>query len=157
MGTPGELETRGKIRRARLGDVSAIADLEKQAPELAHWSEQAYRAAVDSAYPERIVLVGEADGALECFLVARFAAGECELESLLVVPGSRRRGMATRLLDSLMELAREKGARKILLEVRESNVIARSFYRKLGFSQTGLRKTYYRNPGEDAITYSIDL
>jgi len=27
----------------------------------------------------------------------------------------------------------------------------------LGFSQTGVRKTYYRNPCENAILYSIDL
>ena len=131
--------------------------LEKQAPELAHWSEEAYRAAFESAHPERIVLVGETRGALESFLVARFTGGECELESLLVASGSRRRGMATRLLHSLIQAARDEGAREISLEVRESNIIARSFYRKLGFSQTGLRKTYYRNPCEDAILYSIDL
>jgi ribosomal-protein-alanine N-acetyltransferase len=132
-------------------------NLEKQAPELAHWSEQAYRAAVESAHPERILLVSETQGRLESFLVARFMAGECELEGLLVAARSRRRGMATRLLHSLIQTARERGARKILLEVRESNVIARSFYRKLGFSQTGLRKTYYLDPCEDALLYSIDL
>jgi ribosomal-protein-alanine N-acetyltransferase len=132
-------------------------NLEKPAPELAHWSEQAYKAAFESAHPERIVLVGETEGVLESFLVARFMAGECELESLLVRPGSRRRGMATRLLHSLIQTARERRVRQILLEVRESNVIARSFYRKLGFSQTGIRKTYYGNPPEDAILYSIDL
>ncbi|MBO0912493.1 MAG: GNAT family N-acetyltransferase, partial [Acidobacteria bacterium] len=98
----GEFEARGNVRRARPDDARAMAALEKQAPELAHWSEEAYRAAFESVRPERIMLVSEARGALESFLVARFAGLECELESLLVRPESRRRGIATRLLDALV-------------------------------------------------------
>ena len=156
-GEPGEVETRGKVRRARPEEADAIANLENEARELAHWSPETYRAAFESLHPERIVLVGETRGGLESFLVARFASDECELESLFVRPLSRRRGMATRLVHSLLQAAREQGARKILLEVRESNAIARSFYRKLGFSETGLRKAYYRDPAENAVLCSLDL
>jgi ribosomal-protein-alanine N-acetyltransferase len=39
----------------------------------------------------------------------------------------------------------------ITLEVRASNEVARNLYRKLGFEDSGLRKGYYSDTGEDAV------
>jgi ribosomal-protein-alanine N-acetyltransferase len=41
----------------------------------------------------------------------------------------------------------------VFLEVRESNSAARTLYEKAGFEATGLRKSYYANPVEDAVLY----
>lgn len=146
-----------KIRCGTPEDIPAILELEKQAPELAHWSEQAYRAAFEPGAPDRLVLVGEIDEGLCAFLIARFTATECELENIVVAPESRRRGIASQLLESLVRNVRGRGAEKILLEVRESNAAARSLYRKLGFKETGRRKIYYNDPTEDAILYTLIL
>jgi len=40
---------------------------------------------------------------------------------------------------------------RLTLEVRESNEIARKFYRKNDFIDVAIRKNYYRSPVEDAI------
>ncbi len=42
-------------------------------------------------------------------------------------------------------------SRKIFLEVRESNEAARSFYARMGFTEAGRRRDYYREPAEDAF------
>ena len=39
----------------------------------------------------------------------------------------------------------------LIAEVRESNEIARKFYRKNDFIDVAIRKNYYRSPVEDAI------
>ena len=53
----------------------------------------------------------------------------------------------TALCDSL----KQKGSSSLTLEVRSSNLGAIALYEKLGFTQVGLRKNYYRNPKEDAL------
>jgi len=50
-----------------------------------------------------------------------------------VAPGRRREGIGVDLLRWADAWARERGYRKIKLEVAESNVVGRSLYEKLGF------------------------
>jgi ribosomal-protein-alanine acetyltransferase len=143
------------IRRTTPEDIPAILELERQTPELAHWSEQAYKTVFDPGTPERIFLVSEIQGAAQGFLIARFTDVECELENIVVRTDHRRCGIAIELLQSLIVAACERGAKRILLEVRNSNNAARSLYAKLGFRENGRRKTYYNNPSEDAVLYTL--
>jgi len=45
----------------------------------------------------------------------------------------------------------------VTLEVRQSNEPAKRLYLSLGFIQTGLRKGYYADDGEDAFTMALEL
>ncbi len=87
------------------------------------------------------------------FLIAHKIDSEWELENIAVAEKARRHGVATRLLTELVEHARAENGRAIFLEVRESNHLARSLYRKAGFEETGVRKNYYSDPRESAILY----
>lgn len=78
-------------------------------------------------------------------------ADEAELLSIAVTESYRRNEIAQRLLDVLIVQAREKGAYRMLLEVRCSNKAAISLYYKNDFRDIGLRKNYYSNPTEDAF------
>ena len=129
--------------------------LERGVPNLVHWSEQSYKNVFQPGAPERIFLVIEDNGELHAFLVARFSAAECELENLVVAAEYRRRGLASDLLQALIETARERNLERILLEVRESNQAARALYAKLGFQENGRRKAYYGQPAEDAILLAL--
>ena len=73
---------------------------------------------------------------------------DCSHFHVAVLPGYRRRGAARALL---LESFRENGANCIFLDVRESNTIAIKLYESLGFRDTGVRKSYYSNPTEDAV------
>ncbi|HCG30344.1 MAG TPA: ribosomal-protein-alanine N-acetyltransferase, partial [Chloroflexi bacterium] len=54
------------------------------------------------------------------------------------------------MLIRLFEIAGERTAEWVTLEVRVSNASAQALYHKYGFSQQGLRRRYYSDNGEDA-------
>lgn len=87
---------------------------------------------------------------------------ESHLLTLCVHPRYRRRGLGRRLLDHLLEQARQSGARSCFLEVRPSNTGARELYYQTGFVQVGERRHYYpvdplRGEREDALILSCQL
>ena len=75
---------------------------------------------------------------------------ESDVMNIAVHPDYRRQGIAEALVGALEKALRQRGSRALTLEVRDSNVPAITLYDKLGFTQVGLRKNYYRNPKEDA-------
>ena len=75
---------------------------------------------------------------------------ESDMMNIAVHPDFRRRGIAEALVAELEAALRQRGSRALTLEVRDSNAPAIALYEKLGFSQVGLRRNYYRNPKEDA-------
>ena len=68
-----------------------------------------------------------------------------------------KQGIGSALLQEFSQAARVQGAKRIFLEVRESNSPARGLYEKLGFTRDGERSAYYSDPVEDAILYSLTL
>jgi len=141
------------IRPAVPADIPALLALEKCASTAAHWSAEQYRAAFLNNTLSRIALVIEHESQVEGFLIARAVEHEWEIENLAVADPARRRGHGTRLLGSFLELARSQGAQAVFLEVRESNWAARRLYQKWAFVESGVRRRYYREPVEDAVTY----
>jgi ribosomal-protein-alanine N-acetyltransferase len=141
-----------------------MMDLECQSPTAAHWSRQRYEGSVVTAsgqqQSERLAwIVEEERGAPEilAFLIAHRLDAEWELENIVVAASARRSGVGTRLLGEFVEHARAARGSEIFLEVRESNEGARALYRKMGFEETGLRKSYYSDPTEDAILCRLRL
>ena len=120
-----------------------------------HWAEEKYREIFDKDAPRRVALVAEDNSTVWGFGVIQLLYKACEIENMVVAPEVRRRGLGKQLLAGLVELAREQGADRIFLEVRETNEAARALYNKFGFRQAGRRKSYYHNPEEDALRYTL--
>ena len=76
---------------------------------------------------------------------------ETDMMNVAVHPDFRRKGIAESLVNALVEQLKANGSRCLTLEVRASNMPAIALYEKLGFSEIGRRKNYYRNPREDAL------
>ena len=55
-----------------------------------------------------------------------------------------------KLLQQLLDEARQQGIYSIYLEVRDSNAAAITLYKHAGFKEVGKRKNYYEHPQEDA-------
>ena len=104
-----------------------------------------------------LVLARDGDGELAGFSLFRTVADEAELLLLAVEPSHRRQGIGRMLLDHFMDRARDIGASRVHLEVREGNP-AVIMYRQAGFNMAGRRPKYYRGRvgGDfDALTLSL--
>ena len=76
-------------------------------------------------------------------------SGEGQITNIAVHPEMRKMGIASKILESLLEIA--KDCEKIFLEVRESNNAAICLYEKYGFTKCGVRKNFYHSPQENGI------
>jgi ribosomal protein S18 acetylase RimI-like enzyme len=59
------------------------------------------------------------------------------LYGMWVRPDARGTGLATELVDAVVAVAREHGARTLTLKVEPDNARARAFYTRTGFRETG--------------------
>jgi len=80
----------------------------------------------------------------------QIAADEAEIHAVAVVPQARKKGIGRRLVQALEDAAFTMGATTCFLEVRASNLGARTLYQRSGYEQCGQRPAYYPD-GEDAI------
>ena len=85
------------------------------------------------------------------FLIAKNLLDFIDLDYILIDKNFRRQNIATNLLNELRNYCQKNNIPKILLEVRNSNTAAISFYLKNKFKQINIRKKYYSSPIEDAI------
>ena len=95
-------------------------------------------------------LVAMEGDALLGYVGSQTVIDESDMMNIAVHPDHRRKGIAEALIAALEEQLRQRGSKALTLEVRDSNAPAIALYEKLGFTQVGLRKNYYRNPKEDA-------
>ena len=79
-----------------------------------------------------------------------YVLDELTLNTLAVDAAYRRQGIARRLWNAVAELTAGM-CRVCYLEVRESNLPARTLYESLGFVQNGYRPRYYQQPEEAAV------
>ena len=133
-----------------------------------HWGEAWNRRQVGDALttPATHYLLIDADSAPPSpgkdaigFLLSRSSVEEEELLLIGILPVHRGRGLGRKLVDRYLAAARNRGARHIVLEMRENNE-ARVLYEAAGFREVGRRPDYYRTAnGEriDAITFRRDL
>ncbi len=81
---------------------------------------------------------------------------EAHVTTIAVAPDYQGRGLGELLLLSLIDKGIELGAYCVTLEVRVSNFVAQSLYRKYTFRETGMRRRYYSDNGEDAHIMTTD-
>jgi ribosomal-protein-alanine N-acetyltransferase len=81
---------------------------------------------------------------------------DVHITTIAVRNNYRRIGIGEGLLISIIELATQLNASIITLEVRASNEIAQTLYKKYGFQVVGRHLRYYSDNGEDAILMNTD-
>jgi len=143
------------LRKVRAEDAPRLAAIDAETNP-SPWSASAFRDSLKST--RGLVLCGD-DAEVLGFVVYTAVAGACEILELAVTVPARQRGVGRRLLDAAIAEAVSEGARRCILEVRESNVAARALYAGAGFLIDGRRKAYYRTAEgrEDALLMSCDL
>ena len=137
-------------------DLPAVLAIESSAYAYP-WSERVFRDCIRAGYTCR---VAEQGGALRGYGILSFAAAEVHLLNLCIDPNVHGRGWGGWLLGHLCRLALDRGADRMFLEVRPSNLRAVRLYEGHGFTHVGTRRGYY--PGragrrEDARVYVLAL
>jgi len=75
----------------------------------------------------------------------------------LVKEGYRRQGIGTLLMNHAAKVARERGARMLVLETQSCNVAAISFYLKQGFALIGFDSAAYSNTDVDKKEVRLEI
>ncbi len=113
------------------------------------WSEKALEEELTN--PNAVFRVAFKDGEVAGYVGMIHVLDEGDICNVAVFDDFRRQGVATALIQHLVDYAVENQLSFITLEVRESNIGARKFYETMGFVNIGMRKNFYDNPKEHAI------
>ena len=101
--------------------------------------------------------VAEEEGEILGYCGFLFVLDEAEIPNVCVKSSARKRGVGRQMMSVLMDEAKKLGMAVLYLEVRESNIPARSLYLSLGFEENGIRKNFYEHPVEHAVLMSKTL
>jgi ribosomal-protein-alanine N-acetyltransferase len=156
FGDPGR-PTRIGIRDASSADLAQIVEIERLSFDNP-WSRDSFQRELSLPFSRTTVAVttNSAKEAILGYLCRWLVADECHILNVAVRPPARRSGIGVRLMEYAISEAKREKARFVTLEVRRSNLAARSLYRKLSFEERRLRKNYYGS-GDDAIVMELRL
>lgn len=150
-----QLDTVLRHRRMSEADLDAVMAIEN-AVYTHPWTRGNF---VDSLNAGYHCWVAERDGATVGYCVVAVAANEAHLLNLSVAAAWQRMGLGSAMLQFAINLARERAAQRIFLEVRVSNDAAHALYARFGFREIGTRHDYYAARGgrEDARVLELVL
>ena len=136
------------VRRMEETDLSEVCAIENAAFSLP-WSRESFLSSMRN--DDHICLTALCENEVAGYGVMLCSFDEGEIALFAVREDLRRSGIGSKLLETLMEKGREKGAERFTLEVRKSNDSAIRLYEKFGFKSVGVRKGFYEKPREDAL------
>ncbi len=139
-----------KIVPMEIGHVPQVAALEKACfPD--PWSESSVSSELNN--PLSCWLVALEGDVVAGYVGSQTVLDETDMMNIAVREDFRRMGIAANLVLALIERLKQRGSRRLTLEVRASNESAQALYARLGFIQVGRRKNYYFHPREDGLIF----
>lgn len=79
-----------------------------------------------------------------------------DVQTIAIHPDAQGHGLGRALMQVMIDKARERQARDVMLEVRKDNPVAIGLYLSLGFQKIHERPKYYRD-GTDALIMRLRL
>jgi len=143
-----------EIRKMTLDDLEQVVAIDQVSFSLP-WPPRSFQFELTDNEASRC-WVSDLDGRVIAVLVGWFIVDELHIATIATHPEFRGQGIGRQLLLHVLGSAKEEGAIRAFLEVRESNLIALKMYRDFGFVEDGRRVKYYKDNCEDAILMSLD-
>ncbi len=140
------------VRRVGLRDADAVALIaELDQVLVAQYPEEGanhFRVDPDEVAPGRgAFLIAYLEGApVACGAVRWIEGGRAEVKRMYTRPAARRRGVAEQILRSLEAVARELGARELVLETGVRQAAAIALYQRHGFAPIDRFGEYASSP-----------
>jgi ribosomal-protein-alanine N-acetyltransferase len=135
-----------------LDDVDAVMLLENRVYQFP-WTDKIFKDCIRVGYDCWLAKLEET---VVAHAVISVAAGESHILNLSVTENQQGRGIGKQFIQFLLNIARNKRAEIMMLEVRPSNIRAINCYNSAGFNEIGCRKDYYPAPNgkEDALLFA---
>ena len=114
------------------------------------WSREAFEKEVRENQLA-LYFVAELEGSVVGYCGLWLIMDEAHITNIAVDPDYRGLKIGDALVKKILEKSREKGLKKVTLEVRESNEVAQGLYEKHGFESCGIRARYYHDNNENAV------
>ncbi|WP_434564530.1 ribosomal protein S18-alanine N-acetyltransferase [Thermoanaerobacterium thermosaccharolyticum] len=138
-----------KIRPMTKSDIDDVIEIESLSFSVP-WSKESFTMEVTMNKCAHYI-VAEADEKIAGYGGFWVVIDEGHITNIAVHPDFRGKGVGSAIVEGLIDLAKKKGITSMTLEVRASNLIAQSLYKKYGFKPVGRRRGYYQDNNEDAI------
>ena len=81
----------------------------------------------------------------------------CRISNIHILEGNRGRGTGSALMQAILAVARESGARMAVLEPQTCNERAIAFYRKMGFEIIGFDLYAYTNQDPERHEVRLEM
>jgi ribosomal-protein-alanine N-acetyltransferase len=138
-----QVQIRWMIRRD-MPEVLAIENSSFEFP----WSEEDFMRCLRQR--NCIGMVAEREDRIVGFMVYELHKDQLYVLNFAVRPDWRRRTIGRQMIERLISKLSQQQRTNIRLNVRETNLVAQLFFRKLGFRAISLLKSYYDDTPEDA-------
>lgn len=120
------------------------------------WTYKMFESEIDNNISVYIVGIDEENGEVVAYAGVWLMYDYGDITNIAVHPDYRREGIARKMLDTMINICKEKKIERLFLEVKESNISAIKLYESFGFETDGVRKRYYQNK-YDAYLMSLEL
>lgn len=159
MGSPSEETLPVVIEPMRVRDIGGVLEVEKRSF-TTPWSRSAFVSELlnnERAYylvARNVARRGPLPwntGRIVGYIGMWLIYDEGHITNVAVHPDFRQQGIGRRLMEAMTAICLAKGATRMTLEVRQSNIVAQRLYRDLGFVSAGVRPGYYQDNNEDAL------
>lgn len=144
------------LRPATADDLSRVLAIENQV-HVSPWKEEHFQSEFSKPYSHFLLFTDdETDLEVAGYIVFWIMFDECQILNVAVDLPYRGLGLAKKMIRKAAQVALQKGIKKMVLDVRKSNLPAIQLYQGLNFVITHIRKGFYSN-GEDAYQMTLLL
>lgn len=142
------------IRRMKDTDIDNVFSIESDV-HIAPWSKEILRDCVLVGYDCRVLEINNGSNPiLGGYIISRLSADNCHILNFCIAKPLQSKGLGRKLLQTVLySMSKFSHIHYVMLEVRPSNAAALHLYDTMGFTQSEIKKDYYKDKQntEDAI------
>ncbi len=135
-------------------DMPEVLEIEQQAFEFP-WSEDDFLRCLRQR--NCIGMVAEFEERVVGFMIYELHKTRLHVLNFAVRRDIRRRGVGSSMIQKLVSKLSQQRRNRILLEVRETNLPAQLFFRRLNFRAVSIMREFWMDSEEDAIVMQYTL
>lgn len=135
-------------------DYPAVLDIERKSFEFI-WTEEDFLCCLRQR--NCIGMVTEIRGEVVGFMIYELYKDQLRILNFAVDPAFRRQWIGSRMVSRLKDKLSQQRRKRLVLDVRETNLGAQKFFQSQGFKAVSILRGYYEETGEDAyhMRYSL--